>query len=241
MKELEKAIKRNNHLVFMDFEGTQYSAEMIAIAAISVVLDKKGHIKSKKPPITIYVKAKNKIGSFVTDLTGITEETLIKKGVSFLEAMNMFKKYVGHSFNKSTFITYNNHDMRILSQSIAYNLDYPKEICSKIQKNYLDFAAFLDNYIRDTNGNQLSLVHACELFGLPLAVPAHDPANDTINLMNLYEAFISHPEIVAHEYKKNLSKFKHLPNPIKKVINKLNEGQDVSVNDFDNYIKEDLE
>ena len=240
MKKLEKALKNHKHLVFMDFEVTLYSSEMIAAAAISVVIDKHGNIKSKKPPFVVYVKPKNKIGSFVVNLTGITEDLIKEKGVSFLDAMKAFKKYVGHSFDKSTFITYNNHDMRILGQSIAYNLDFPKEICSQIQKNYFDFAAFFDYFIKDENGNSLSLIHACELFNLKLAEPAHDPANDTINLMNLYDAFIKHPEIVAGEYRKTFKHIRHVPEPIKKVIAKLEEQETVTSEDLDNFILEDL-
>lgn len=240
MKKLEKALKGHKHLVFLDFEGTQFTAEMIAIGAVSVTLDKKGRIKSRKDPITIYVKAKNKIGKFVTELTGITEEKLKEEGVIFAIAMHRLKKYVGRAFDKSTFITYNNHDMRILNQSISYNLDYPKEITSQIQKNYFDFAAFFDDFILDDNGNPLSLVHACELFGLSLAEPAHDPCNDAINLANLYDAFLAKPEIVMEHYKRALTHFSKAPEPIIRVIRQLASEQDVSANDFDEYIKDYL-
>lgn len=240
MKKLEKILKGHKHIVFLDFEGTQYSAEMIAIGAIAVTLDRNGLIKNRKPPITIYVKAKNKIGKFVTELTGITEDMLKEKGVSFLDAMKQLKKYVGMSFNKSTFITYNNHDMRILNQSIAYNLDYPKDICSQIHKNYFDFAAFFDDYIKDKSGNSLSLVHACELFEVELAKPAHDPANDAINLANLYNAFLIKRDIVLNEYKKTLSLLRHIPEPVKAVLVKLNNNEHITPEDYDTILKESL-
>ena len=41
--------------------------------------------------------------------------------------------------------TFGNHDMRILSQSISYNFDFPKEIVSQIQKNYFDYSVFISN------------------------------------------------------------------------------------------------
>lgn len=241
MKKLEKELKGHKHIVFLDFEATQFTSEMIAIGAVSSVLDKHGRIKSSKAPITIYVKAKNKIGKFVTDLTGITEEMIKEKGISFASAMKALKKYVGHSFDKASFITYNNHDMRILGQSIAYNFDFPKDICSQIQKNYLDFEAFIDEFVRDANGNSLSLVHSCELFGVKLAEPAHDPANDAVNLANLFDAFVAHPEIIKEEYKKCLSLTnKHLAVPIQKTIQAIVSGKSVSPEEFDTFIEDYL-
>ena len=40
MKIMKKIIKKHRHLVFMDFEGTQYSHELIAFGAVKVTLDK---------------------------------------------------------------------------------------------------------------------------------------------------------------------------------------------------------
>ena len=240
MKKLEKALKNRKYIAFLDFEGTQYSSEMIAIGAVLVSLDKKGLIKSQKEAITIYVKAKNKIGKFVTELTGITEDMLKANGISFAEAMKQLKKYIGRAFTKCMFLTYNNHDMRILNQSIAYNLDYPKDVCSQIHKNYMDFAAFFDDFIRDANGNALSLVHACEMFNVELATPAHDPKNDAINLMNLYNAFLKNPNIVLEEYKKTLAHTSHLPNPIRQVIERLSNEETVTPEMYEQIVGDDL-
>ena len=129
IKKLVKGLKGHKTLVFLDFEGTQFSHEMIALGAIAVTIDPKtGRIKKRKEPIRIYVLAKNKIGGYVSNLTGITEETLRKEGVTFDTAMKALKKYVGLYFKKATFITFGNHDLRILNQSIAYNIYYPKDV-----------------------------------------------------------------------------------------------------------------
>ena len=139
IKKLTKGLKGHKNLVFLDFEGTQFSHEMIALGGIAVTIDPKtGRIKKRKKPIRIYVLAKNKIGNYVVNLTGITEETLRSKGVIFDTAMRELKKYCGISFKKSTFITFGNHDLRILNQSISYNIKYPKDVTSQIQKNYFD-------------------------------------------------------------------------------------------------------
>ena len=239
MKKLVKCLKGHKVLVFLDFEGTQFSHEMIAIGAIAVTIDPKtGRIKKRKNPYRIYVKAKNKIGNYVVDLTGITENMLKEKGVSFDTAMKSLKKYVGLYFKKATFITFGNHDIRILNQSIAYNIIYPKDICSQIQKNYFDFSAFISDFIRDEKGNPLSLVHYCELFKVPEAGKAHDPEVDAVNLANLYDSFIAKTSLVAEEYKKHLKNHSsHYPEPIAEAISKLASGKDVTAKEFDEAIK----
>lgn len=241
-KKLQRSLKGHKSLLFMDFEGTQYSHEMIAIGAILVHIDpKSGRIKKKKDPFKIYVKAHNKIGAFVTNLTGISEQKLKDEGVSFDVAMKSLKKYCGLYFKKLTFITFGNHDMRILNQSIMYNIKYPGEITSQIQKNYFDFAAFLNEFVRDDKENALSLVHACELFHVKEAGDAHDPEVDAINLANLYDAFLVNTNLVADQYKRHLQRSSGtLPDPVTVVINKLSSGQTVTAHDYEEFIRKSL-
>ena len=73
MKKFERLLKGHKSLVFLDFEGTQFSHEMIAIGAMHVSIDRNGYIKKHKKPFRIYVKAHNRVGKIVTDLTGITD------------------------------------------------------------------------------------------------------------------------------------------------------------------------
>ena len=238
IKKLAKGLKGHKTLVFLDFEGTQFSHEMIALGGIAVTIDPKtGRIKKRKKPIRIYVLAKNKIGNYVVNLTGITEDTLRSQGVIFDTAMKMLKKYVGIAFKKATFVTFGNHDMRILNQSIAYNIHYPKDVTSQIQKNYFDFGAFIGEFIRDENGNPLSLVHYCEMFKVPEAGQAHDPEVDAINLANLYDAFIVNTQLVASEYKKYLiGVANHYPDPVAAAIRQLASGKNMTAEEFNKEI-----
>ena len=53
--KLLTVLKGHKVLVFMDYEGTQFSHEMIAIGAILVVIDQKtGRIKKKKAPFIFF-------------------------------------------------------------------------------------------------------------------------------------------------------------------------------------------
>ena len=237
MKKFERLLKGHKSLVFLDFEGTQFSHEMIAIGAMHVVLDHNGYIKKHKKPFRVYVKAHNRVGKIVTDLTGITDEMLKQKGVSFFTAMSELKKYVGLSFRKSSFITFCSHDMKILSSSISYSFDFPKEIVQSIQQNYVDFSAFISEFMKDDKGNPLSLVRYCQAFGVKEAGPAHDPAVDAENLAWLYDATMANSHLLLEEYKKVLKSFNHFPQPVSEVIQKLANNEDVSAKEFENEIK----
>ena len=238
MKKFERLLKGHKSLVFLDFEGTQFSHEMIAIGATHVIIDRHGYIKKHKKPFRVYVKAHNRVGKIVTDLTGITDEMLKQKGVSFFTAMSELKKYCGISFRKSSFITFGNHDMKILSSSISYSFDFPKEIVQCIQQNYIDFSAFIGEFMRDDKGNPLSLIKYCDAFGVKQAGPAHDPAVDAENLAWLYDATMRNSDLLLEEYKKVLKSFNHFPAPVSNVIKKLANNESVTSDEFDKEIKD---
>ena len=232
MKKLNNLLKGHRYVVFMDFEGTQFSHEMIAIGAVLTSIDKNGKIKKYKKPFKMYVKAKNKVGRVVTNLTGITDEQLSKEGVSFAKAITEFKKYCGIAFKKASFVTFGNHDMKILGQSLAYNLDTPREIVSIIQKNYIDYLVFISEFIKDSSNNPLSLVNYVKHFNLKESGTAHDPAVDAINLAHIYEAFLENKDLVLEDYLLVLEKTNHLPLPIQAAVKKLANGEDVTANEF---------
>lgn len=240
MNKLKKYIKGKKHILFFDLEGTQFSHECIAIGAVLTLIDKNGKIKKEKKPLKIYVKAKNQIGLYVENLTGIKEDTLIKEGVSFKDAMNALKKYVGAAYKSCLFVTFGNHDLTIINKSISYNLDAPKEFCRHIQKNYCDFYSVISEYVKDENNCPMSLVHYCELFSCLSEGPAHDPAVDAINLKNLYEAFIKNEELVFERYKKVMCNYSKLPIPILRVIQKLAKGETVDPTFFEDEIRKSL-
>ena len=238
MKKVTKILKNNSHICFLDFEGTQFTGEMIAYGAVLVSLNKKGEIKKSKEPILFYVKAKNKIGRIVENLTGINQDTLNKVGISFCQAMEKLKKYCGPYFSKTIFMTFGNNDIRILNQSCSYNLDTPKEIVSVIQKNYVDFQSVISEFIKDEGNNPYSLANYLSLFELDFSGTQHDPKDDAVNLSRLYDAFLKRGDIVLTSYLKTLSNTKHLPEPIKKAIVNLATGNDVSGQEFEQYCKD---
>lgn len=241
VKKLLKLLKGNKYLCFLDFEGTQFSHEMIAYGAVLATIGKDLTIKKSKAPIKVYVKAKNKIGKYVEELTGIKQQELDKIGVPFSEAIYQLKKYCGLAFKKCTFVTFGNHDMRILSQSVSYNLDSPVELTKQIIKYHLDFQAFISEYIKDQNNNPLSLERYVEFFDIKFIGNAHDPRYDAINLMNIYNAFLTNKELVTQEYMKTLSRDTRLPLPLRQTLVKLTNGESVSPEEYKKAVEAYLE
>ena len=238
MKRILNNFKGHKYLCFLDFEGTQFSHEMIAYGAVLVTIDKEGYIVKQKPAMKRLVKCKNAVGKFVENLTGITRLDLDRFGVSFDEAMKDLKKYRGLTFKKCTFITFGNHDMRILNQSISYNLNAPKDLCNVIRSNYVDFQTLIAEFIKDDKNNPLSLAHYLEVFHLDFDGQAHDPKYDAINLARLYDAFMKEKDIVYEEFVKNMGRMNFHPAPIDKVIKKLLLGGTVTPEEFEEYTKD---
>ena len=241
MKALTNLLQLRKTLCFMDLEGTQFTHEMIAIGAIKVEIRKDGTVKKIHKGMYTLVRAKNRVGKVVTDLTGITDADLKEKGISFRAAIEQLKKYMGRDYSKCLFVTFGNHDFRIMAQSLAHNLDVKKEDVEVIIKHQFDFADFANSYIKDENNNNLSLANMLKVFNIEFEGTQHNALADTLNLVYLYDAFIKNREILKNEYRKTLGMYRHLPQPIHLAIEKLANQQDVSAEEFEKLVDDSLE
>lgn len=242
MKELNQYLKDRKHLIFLDFEGTQLSHEMIALGALKVDINPKTK-RSKKiyPTFKKYVVSKAKIGKIVVELTGITDEYLHIHGVSFQSALLQLKKYIKIDYNKCIFVTFGSHDIRILNQSLKNNIKADKDDVKKICANHLDFSNFLSNYIKDEHGNPFSLQNYLKIFNVIPDGIAHDPSYDALNLFKLYEAVLEQPSLVEENYFKLLSKKTNYPYPIQQTLNEIFQGHKVDQDTLYNKVKEYIE
>lgn len=241
MRSLFKLIGKKKTIIFLDLEGTQFSHEMIALGAYRADLDKNYRIKKIHRGIHFYVKAKNKIGRFVENLTGIHQEDLDKKGLTYKEAMKRLKKYCGYFLSRVTFCTFGTHDLRIIMKSLENSPDADQSFCHYIAKNCIDLSAVVSRYVEDEHGNPLSLINNLKIFGVELVGEPHNPLTDAHHLMLLYKAMIDKKEVVLEEYKKVLKNLKTMPDPVKYVVKKLLDGQTVCPEEFIKSINEYIE
>ncbi len=237
MKALNKLLKNKRTLVFIDFEGTQFTHEIIAWGAIKVHIDENGNIIDTYPGFHVYIKTDSKIGSVVTKMTSIDKALLEKNGIDFIEAISKFVEYVDEDLQNVWLLTFGSNDLRMFHDTmLKFNLQ-KDETAVQICKMMVDFMAFIGQYIRDSKGNNYSLTNYLKIFNIEPYGKSHDPLNDSIDLLNLYKAFIHSPEIVANEYLKLISNLKILPDPIKKAIAKLCNGENITSEEFQNYVK----
>lgn len=240
MKALEKILKSVKCIVFLDLEGTQYSHEIIEIGAIKTYINPDCTIRRQFKEFHSFIKPKEKVGKYVTELTGITDEQLTKEGIPFPQAINAFKKYLGKDFKGCLFLTYGSSDAAMFHYSILANKDYEGTDAKWIAKRCFDFSSFLKTYITSQNGECLSLVNILNVFNSPFEGHHHGAVADAKNLQILYKLFLSHPEIVEAEYKKTLSRKNNYPGPVQKVMNALRAGKTVTPELYDEIIKETL-
>ncbi len=238
MKEINRILNDNKTIIFIDFEGSQYSQEIIAIGAIKATLDNKNFVKKTYSPFKIYIKIDEIVGDFITNLTGITNELLDSEGVSFIEAMERLKTYVGKEPCK--FFHYGNFDTHLMHNSALNSGINDDDFVRYFYENSVDFSRLFSRYVRSEKGTALSLVDALRVFQTNIETNIHDPLTDSINLMHLYNAFLTKHGILRDEYINLLRRSLSLPNPFRKVLKKLESDQKVTYKDFVTYVEEDL-
>lgn len=240
MESFNKLLKNRSTLVFLDFEGTQFSHEIIAIGAVKVVLSN-GVISDEYSSFKRYVKSYGPIGKIVSSMTSIDNQTLIQYGITLEQMFDEFKDFVGEDFSSCAFIVFGTNDVKMIIDSIKLSSPRNEKIGIDICKNTIDFLAFISQYIRDENDNNYSLVNYLKLFNIEPFGQSHDPLNDAVDLMNLTRAFLNDNEIKNKEYRQILKKQKIYPQPVKRIINRLLNGETITPEDFDKEIDKYLE
>ena len=79
-----------------------------------------------------------------------------------------------------------------------------------------------------------------KIFHTNIETNIHDPLTDSLNLMHLYDSFLTKQSILKEQYINVLRRSPALPNPFRKILKKLESEQKVSYKDFITYVEEDL-
>jgi inhibitor of KinA sporulation pathway (predicted exonuclease) len=238
MKKLARLLAHRRTLIFLDFEGTQQSHEMIAIAAIKAEIKDDLTIKKTYKGMHHLVRPKHEVGRYVSQLTNITEVDVVDKGISFAKAMQKLRQYVGKNFEKTAFIIFGNHDLRILNQSLHHSPDADEKIVKTVTKNSIDFSLFLSEFVKDSQGNPLSLINNLLVFKAPFDGVHHQPLDDAKNLMRLYKLVLDNKPLIIEQYIQVLKRLRHVPEPVKMVIQRLLNHETIDEAMFLTFIKD---
>lgn len=242
MKALNRRLGNVKHLVFMDFEGTQYTHEVISIGAHLAKIDKNGRVVTIKKGFYVLVKAREKVSKFIENLTGISQSDIEKNAIDFSESMRQFRKYVGKAWESCKFVAYGFNDILMLRSSVNHQPrnETTTGIVEYIGKNYFDFQAFFAQYVKDDQNNNLSLNNGLIKFDIQFEGVQHNALADAKNLLSLYDAFQSNYLVVSNEYKRVLSNNQKLPRPVAKVMKALNEGKVVTPELYKRMIEDEI-
>ena len=242
VKTLNKKIGSSPFVVFLDLEGTQFTHEVISIGAIITKVGANGVVTPTKKGFHEYVIAQEKVSKFITELTGISQDIVEKQGLTFSEAMRRLRIYIGVPLSKIKLVTFGFSDILMFQSSLKHQPENEatKEMVTFFKNNHVDFQALLNQYVKDNNGQGLSLLNAVQKFNLRFDGAQHNALSDAINLMNLYNSFQTSYDIVLYEYKKILEKNQKLPRAIARVMKHLNEGKTVTPQIYNKLIEDEI-
>ena len=163
------------------------------------------------------------------------------EGVTLEQALDEIKIFLGDEYENTAFIAFGSNDVKMIIDSIKLSKPSNDYVGLEMCKHSIDFLAFLSQFIKDDKGNNYSLVNYLKLYDKEPYGTSHDPLNDAIDLMNLYQVFMNEKEIRAREYTNVIKKQKIFPSPIKKIINKLLNDEVVTPEDFKKEIAKYVE
>ena len=223
---LSHTLKDGNLIVFFDMEATQFSHKAIALGLIAYE-KKPGDLlfdMEKKIEYHSYIKQSDDIGPVVEEMTGITKDVLAKEGKDFhtvvLEITKLLRPY------KKKYVSYGSMDIKILGCSINPKDETEENFYRNITKNYLDFHTYISRRICNEKGQSYSIASLMNLYGIENEGRYHDPLTDAVDLMKIYQAYITNIDRDIQLYLEHYSR-----NPYTNSINKqltlkvLDEGQ----------------
>lgn len=242
MKLLGELIGKDvKHLLFIDYEGTQFDHEIIAIGAVLVDVDENAAPCSEPSNFKCYIKPASKVGSVITTMTGITEEFLKENGISFVQAMKDLSLFLGERTNNIKVVTYGNQDKRMLTKSFEMWNDGSSFLFSFVNylnRNNIDISPFFAKYIRGSKNNLISLIHLREFFSIPSSGNSHDPLVDSLDLYNVYKEFSSNKDKILSSYLLLLENSDLLVEPVRRAIVRVIKGNTLSKEEFVKILEE---
>jgi inhibitor of KinA sporulation pathway (predicted exonuclease) len=148
------------------------------------------------------------ISPFVTELTGITNEQLIKEE-SFEQVYEAFLHFIGAS--DSTFCTWGMSDIKALYK----NAEYHKLNTGPIPRMYINLQPYVSTHLKLSSKKLLRLQTSVELLGIPITYEFHNAFYDAFYTAEIFKK-INNPALLPKVY--NPSKSVIRPRQPKQII-----------------------
>lgn len=174
--------KLPHDFIAFDLEYNQPSHRIIQIG-VAYTEDRIPEAKS----FSILVNPREDIDSYITNLTGITNQDILEKGISYQAAIRELQSFLETRSFYTQPITWGSSDLRLLkAQAESYGI--PQEDTPWLRSTALNLQNVISfqELCKGVKAKNYSLRSACTLHKVPQAVPAHDARVDAINTLNLF-------------------------------------------------------
>lgn len=237
---LHKFLDGSDLIVFLDFEGTQFSHKVISIGMVACKKEKDSLLFDAENPMKYqrYILSDDPLGPIVEEMTKINSELLHEKGIplhqAILEINKMLRPY------KKKFICYGNLDMKMMHLTIDEKNQTESDFFKNMVKNHLDFHSYLEKRITNEKGQSYSIEKLLSLFSLSSDGPFHDPLTDALDLMKIFQAYVMDEEKTIDMVLKNYRNNPYTSKIDKKLATQLIEKGDVNLSSLREILKEHL-
>lgn len=175
---------------FIDFEATQFSNEIISI----------GCVRENGDTFYSEVRAKKKITSFITSLTGITDEQNKKADSSDDVFRAFFKWLCEYPQDRAIFYCYGNSDFNFVKKNLnlTHNLGAQAAL-SVIGMNLYDYSATTKAHFG--LAKNISLIKLVAYYrGVESIEQAHNALEDALYLKEVFENVSIEKEVLGHPF-----------------------------------------
>lgn len=175
---------------FIDFEATQFSNEIISIGCVNQVGE------------TFYsdVRAKKKISSFITSLTGITDEQNKAARTSDDVFAEFFDWILSFPDEKATFYCYGNTDINFVKKNLGNTNNIKAQAAlSMIGMNLHDYASVTKMHFGLVKN--IALIKLVAYYrGVDEVKQTHDALEDALFLKEVFEHVSTEGEVEGHPF-----------------------------------------
>ncbi len=237
---LHKFLDGSDLVVFLDFEGTQFSHKVISIGLVACKKEKDSLLFDVQNPLRYqrYIQTDDPLGPIVEEMTKINPGLLHEKGIplhqAILEITKMLRPY------KKKFICYGSLDMKMMHLSIDEKNQTESDFFKNMVKNHFDFHSYLERRITNEKGQSYSIEKLLSLFSLSPEGDFHDSLTDAYNLMKIFSSFVSDEERAVELFLRNYKKNPYTSKIDKEIVSQLLDKGEVNRFDLKKILREKL-
>ncbi len=129
------------------WSGQNEHREIVQISAIRIKKKKNNIAITKKLNIYVLPRINRNLSTYFTELTGITQETLEKKGIPFKQAMTIFYRFCKNEKDEKYPLYSMGNDYGVIKENLKLNSINKRCRFYKWEKKFHDIIPFFSPYV----------------------------------------------------------------------------------------------